>query len=333
MTLITIRRQTERHPMWTHMQTVPEPPPITISPLVARETLDHFGTSASHSAYQQGALAFRGLIGLNPSRTLSPHQSDRHSFAHQDIHRSRNQLLGYPSAYQYLSHTAHTHYPSASNDHSVTDPLFIPPHLVHHQLSTPTFLHSRTTSSGYIQPGLGLRFAPPQESPAPSRHRRGTRAIEYGGLWLDEKELFESLKKPDGELIVHQCLWEDDRSPCHLWVKCDKSCIHAHIQKWHGGKPGGDKLEVDCRWSTCAKTMLKESIARHVLSLHLGEMWECPGCAKRVTRKDAYGRHAAESELEACLTAGPLITYSVDVRVIDARAALNSGGRVRYADA
>ncbi|KAI9573252.1 hypothetical protein HD554DRAFT_1998555, partial [Boletus coccyginus] len=89
------------------------------------------------------------------------------------------------------------------------------------------------------------------------------------------------------------CRWEEDRSPCGLWIRGDKPCINAHIQKWHGGKPGGDKFKVDCRWSACGKTMLKESIARHILTIHLGEMWECQGCRKKIVRNDAYGRHVA----------------------------------------
>ncbi|KAI9573222.1 hypothetical protein HD554DRAFT_1996017, partial [Boletus coccyginus] len=91
---------------------------------------------------------------------------------------------------------------------------------------------------------------------------------------------------------VHQCLWEEDCSPCHLWIKGDKSCINAHIQKWHKGRPGENKLEVDCRWSSCGKMMLKESISRHVLGVHLGETWKCQGCGKGIARKDAYGQHA-----------------------------------------
>jgi hypothetical protein len=79
--------------------------------------------------------------------------------------------------------------------------------------------------------------------------------------------------------------------------------------------------------------MLKESISRHILNIHLGETWECQGCEKAITRKDVYGRHAVSSDFEGCRTAGALITYSADVRVINARAALDSGGRLRYADA
>ncbi|KAF8420567.1 hypothetical protein L210DRAFT_804090, partial [Boletus edulis BED1] len=91
-----------------------------------------------------------------------------------------------------------------------------------------------------------------------------------------------------------QCCWEEDRSPCLLWITGDKSRINAHIQRWHGWNPGGDKLQVDCRWSACGKMMLKESIARHIVNIHLGAMWECQGCGKDFVRNDVYGQHAAK---------------------------------------
>ncbi|KIJ11286.1 hypothetical protein PAXINDRAFT_84709, partial [Paxillus involutus ATCC 200175] len=116
--------------------------------------------------------------------------------------------------------------------------------------------------------------------------------------------------------------------PCNLWIKGDKSWINDHIQKWHGGKPGGDKVEVDCRWSTCQKKMLKESISRHVVTIHLGEKWKCQGCREEIVRKDAYERHASK---EGCQDAGALIMYYADARMIDTCAALGEGGG--YADA
>ena len=235
-----------------------------------------------------------------------------------------------PSAYQSLSHATHYYHPSAWNEHS-----FIPRHPPSRQSFSPSLPHwfPRQTSTGHLEPDPRFRLAPPQQPPALSRCGRGARAIEYDGLWIDEEELLEGLTEPNGKLNVHQCLWEEDRSPCPLWIKGDKSSISAHIQKWHRGRPGEDKLEVDCRWSTCRKTMLKESISRHILSIHLGETWECQGCGKAIARKDVYVRHAVRSDFEGCRTAGALITYFADVRVIDARTALDGGGGLRYVDA
>jgi hypothetical protein len=166
----------------------------------------------------------------------------------------------------------------------------------------------------------------------PSRRRnRPARAIEHDGLLMDEEELLEGLMAPNGRITVHECRWEEKGSPCHLWIKGDKSCINTHIQKWHGGKPGGEKLRADCRWSTCRKKMLKESVCRHVVNVHLEEKWECQGCGGEIARKDAYGRHAERAKKAACRNAGALIMYYAGARVVDARAALASGGG-RHAD-
>ncbi|KAF8834010.1 hypothetical protein BDN67DRAFT_1016957 [Paxillus ammoniavirescens] len=118
----------------------------------------------------------------------------------------------------------------------------------------------------------GVYHSPQNSSANPSRRRsRPARAIEHDGLLMDEEELLEGLMAPSGKITVHECRWEENSSPCHLWIKGDKSCINTHIQRWHGGKPGGDKFEADCRWSTCGKKMLKESVCRHVVNIHLEE--------------------------------------------------------------
>ncbi|KIJ58263.1 hypothetical protein HYDPIDRAFT_119746, partial [Hydnomerulius pinastri MD-312] len=103
------------------------------------------------------------------------------------------------------------------------------------------------------RPYIGVYRVSQKDSSNSRRRKRAARAIEYNGLWIDEEELLEGVTTPDGTISVHECRWEEHHSPCHLWIRGDKSCISSHIQKWHGGKPGGDKLEADCRWSTCRK--------------------------------------------------------------------------------
>lgn len=163
-----------------------------------------------------------------------------------------------------------------------------------------------------------------------TRCRQPARAIEYYGLWIDEAELQQGLAEPNGNISVYPCRWED-QSPCRLWVKGVKSCINLHIQKWHGGKPGGNKVKTDCRWSGCGMVMQRQSIARHIVTVHLGEVWECQGCGKEITRNDAYEQHAARSNFEDCRTSGALVTYSAGARVVNTRTALDGGGKLRYA--
>jgi hypothetical protein len=303
---------------------------------------DHMNpTSYSVCDPAQNVTRWDSHIAFDPLRTLWPTPSDRRPLfplADQESgtlwHHSLTQFSVHPSAY-----SSHSGYSSLSDGENVTGPSI--PHYPPYPSFSPTSPHfsSHPTSTGLLEsdPRSHLAFynVPRWDSAhlSLSRRRRAARAIEYDGLWIDEEELLKGLTEPDGKLIVHQCRWEEDHSPCPLWIRCDKSSINAHIQKWHGGKPGGDKFQVDCRWSTCDKTMLKESIARHIVTIHLGEVWECQGCGKEIVRNDAYGRHAVRSGFAACRTSGALITYSVDAREIDARAALDSGGRLLYAGA
>ncbi|KAH0828983.1 hypothetical protein J3R83DRAFT_2417 [Lanmaoa asiatica] len=299
--------------------------------------------SASHSAYDPGQNdCWDSHAAFDPLRTLWP-TSDRQPLfpiVNQETtlwHHFLDQSIPHSSP-ACSSHMMHPHHSSVSNDSNVTEP-FIPCHSVSYQSFSPTSSHCspHPTSIGFhgTDPHSHLSFhCVPHRNFTGSPHRRcAARAIEYDGLWIDEEELLKGLMAPDGKVNVHQCRWEEDRSPCHLWIRGDKSCINTHIQKWHGGKPGGDKSQFGCRWSTCGKTMLKESIARHIVSIHLGEMWECQGCGKDIARNDAYGRHAVRSNSEACRASGALITYSADTREINARAALDGGGRLRYAGA
>ncbi|KAF8131951.1 hypothetical protein EV363DRAFT_1329536 [Boletus edulis] len=268
-----------------------------------------------------------GPPGSSPGQQpLFPHVDRENS----GLYHFLDQASAHPS-YPCPPHTTHFHY-------SCSEPSFLH-HSSPYQSFGPT-LHRfvpNLTSIGSLQMSsrtpLALYCGPRVSSACSLRRRRAARAIEYNGLWIDEEELLNGLTEPEGKLTIHQCCWEEDRSPCLLWITGDKSRINAHIQRWHGWNPGGDKLQVDCRWSACGKMMLKESIARHIVNIHLGAMWECQGCGKDFVRNDVYGQHAAKSDVEACRTLGALITYSGDAREIDACTALQSGGRYLYASA
>ncbi|KAF8557838.1 hypothetical protein OG21DRAFT_1494390 [Imleria badia] len=301
-----VNQQTQFNPtLWrsTQMEIIPEPLAAS-SPTVVKDAHEDDMTSASHSAYDPGSYGVQwdSDVAFELSNTV------------RSINTSNIHFLPHPIPQDVLPLPKPSEGPERRRLIYLASPYLTP---------IMQFIFALLLPSPNVN----------RDSTASSLRRRGARAIEYGGLWVDEAELFEGLTEPNGKLYVHQCLWEEDRSPCHLWIKSDKSCINAHIQKWHGGRPGGDKLEAECRWSACGKRMLKESIARHILSIHLGEMRECRGCGKGIARKDAYERHVVKAESEGCRIAGALVTYSAEVRVIDARAALDGGGRMRCADA
>ncbi|KAG9312297.1 hypothetical protein JVU11DRAFT_7607 [Chiua virens] len=243
-------------------------PPLT----VVNEAHNDNMLSSSLNAYESGwyGTHLSDHATSDPCQTQWPDSSDEQLLL-PPAENLGDCPLGAPSACRSsLStyHAAHSHCSSPSEVVGPSIPFNIPSH---RPPGPPLSPHP------YPLPGCHVHIAPQDCTPS-LRHRRRARAIEYGGLWLDEEELRKALLETDGKLVVLQCLWEQDHSPCHLWIKGDKSYINAHIQKWHGGKPGEEKLEVDCHWSSCWKKMRKESITRHILGVHLGELWECQGC-------------------------------------------------------
>ncbi|KIJ05924.1 hypothetical protein PAXINDRAFT_103578, partial [Paxillus involutus ATCC 200175] len=159
---------------------------------------------------------------------------------------AEQQTAGFDHSF-YGQHTGNfSHHRSLEDaQHTVHTPT--PPSFPHYNsFSSPPY-HSPRQSPSVGSDGrhyYGV-YLPQNDSTTISRRRKGpARSIEYEGLRMDEEELLQGWSAPDGKITVHQCRWEEDLSPCHLWIKGDKSCINDHIQKWHGGKPGGDKLEV-----------------------------------------------------------------------------------------
>ncbi|KAF8131947.1 hypothetical protein EV363DRAFT_139146 [Boletus edulis] len=309
------------------MEPVAETLSIPWPPAEAKEMHGNHMMPASYPAYDLGQNV---TPAFDPPRTLWRTLPDLPPFPLVDQESGASYgFLGQSSAPLTHACTPHATYshlepsiplrPSSYQSSNSTSRHFSP------RLTSPGCLETYSHSNPAFYP------VPRRKSSGSSRSKRAARAIEHGGIWIDEEELLRGLTEPNEKLTVHQCHWEEDHLPCRLWITGDKSNINAHLQKWHGGEPGGDKLQVDCRWSACGKTMLKESIARHIVTVHLGEMWECQGCGKEIARNDVYRRHVVESDFDACRNLGALITYSGDARKVDARAALQGGGRLLYA--
>lgn len=300
------------------------------------ETHGNYTMPTPFSAYDLGRndTHLDDYVGSSPCGTLQPasYYPEKQLLLNpvsQGARDSGAHLYGDSNAYpplRYYPLEVPFYYPTSSNQD--TPGSFIPHHVPRHPSFSPSsplwVTHQASHSYSTIFPPQCL------DPNGTARRRQPARAVEYEGLWIDDEELSQGLLEPDGTLHVHQCRWEADQSPCHLWVKGDKSSINMHIQKWHGGKAGGDGPKIACSWSGCGMTMWRESIARHIVNIHLGETWECQGCGKGIARGDAYGRHAAKSKV--CQASGAVVTYC-DAKLVDARAALTSGGNVRYAAA
>ncbi|KAF9232219.1 hypothetical protein BU15DRAFT_81483 [Melanogaster broomeanus] len=121
----------------------------------------------------------------------------------------------------------------------------------------------------------------------------------------------------------------DPKTHAGMWVIGTKGFIASHIQKWHT-KSREDRKSTKCQWDGCdAGVMLKDSIGRHIVNIHLGELLFCNECGKESPRKDVYEQHLERSE--GCRAAGAAVTYLTEIKMIDAHEALKRRGAVRHA--
>ena len=120
-------------------------------------------------------------------------------------------------------------------------------------------------------------------------------------------------------ISVHECRWATSSNPCGMWIIGSRSRVGDHIRKWHTGQRHANST-AKCMWDGCAKAMLKDSINRHLVTVHLGEGFHCRGCDQEFPRKDVYNQHAEDSEV--CRDAGAAMVYGTASRMIDTRQVL-----------
>lgn len=162
-----------------------------------------------------------------------------------------------------------------------------------------------------------------------ARSRRCAMNIE--GLWIDRDDLCSAVGQcGSGTITVHECQWDKFSNPCRMWIIGSRSRINSHVRKWHP-RSCADKMAT-CLWDGCttSKAMLKDSLNRHVLTVHLGEGFYCHGCNQVFSRNDVYNLHI--QRVESCRNASFAMVYGTEQRVVDTYQALRLGTTVRYAD-
>ncbi|KAF8557867.1 hypothetical protein OG21DRAFT_1504852 [Imleria badia] len=240
--------------------------------------------------------------------------------------------------------TSTTHY-HATISTDVSVPHFSPEHQCFfvHQPKRPALSMTNvvpSSSPGSAEDITNLVYAERQASVviyrAPerkdSRSRRCQRAsvINIEGLWIDKDDLYSGAGQGSGMISVHECHWAKASDPCGMWIIGSRSRVGTHIRKWHTHKHADGR--VKCLWGGCttSKAMLKDSINRHLVTVHLDEEFHCQGCNEIFSRKDVYDQHVESGEV--CREAGAAIVYGTERREIDARQELQRGGHTfRYA--
>ena len=196
------------------------------------------------------------------------------------------------------------------------------------QLSSPSV---RDFACDERWPPIVIYCPPVKKASGRGRYQRAC-AIKIEGMWIDKEALYTGTGQGNGMISVHKCQWAKYSNPCGMWIIGSKSHVGAHIRRWHRQAHTEDS-KTNCLWDGCTtnKVMLKDSISRHIVSVHLGEAFDCQGCPKVFPRRDVYDKHLEDNG--ACREVGAVIVYGMEHKVIDTRRALKQeGNEVRYVD-
>lgn len=96
---------------------------------------------------------------------------------------------------------------------------------------------------------------------------------------------------PDHQTRILACQWVTNGAPCGKPIMGDRRNVVEHMQHSHGIKPGEEKFRQTCLWEGCRKILNKESLARHILTVHLKEKVYCAECGLYFAREDSLKRH------------------------------------------
>ncbi|KAF8546469.1 hypothetical protein OG21DRAFT_1119542 [Imleria badia] len=197
------------------------------------------------------------------------------------------------------------------------------------QVSSPSSVSTKDITSfvsNERQPPIVI-YRPPERKNSGRRHSQRPCAINIEGLWIDKDDLYFGADRGGAVINVYECQWAVSSNPCGMWIIPSRSRVGTHIRKWHT-KQKHAKNAAECLWDGCAEMMLKDSINRHLVTIHFGEAFHCQGCDREFPRKDVYNKHVEDGEV--CRGAGVAMVYGTEHRVIDTRQALHRG-TIRYA--
>ena len=204
-----------------------------------------------------------------------------------------------------------------------------------HQLDHPTFPASNALVSSspfgstkdvtnFVndeRQSLVVIYRPPEKKGSGRRRSRRTSAINIEGLWVDKDDLFPGACHGSSMINVHECRWALSSNPCGMWIIGSRPHVGAHIRKWHTSQRHANTT-TECLWDGCqCARMRKDSINRHVVTVHLGEGFHCQGCDQEFPRKDVYNQHVEDNQ--ACRAAGAAMVYGTEPMMIDTRQALH----------
>ncbi|KAI9573250.1 hypothetical protein HD554DRAFT_1161528 [Boletus coccyginus] len=191
--------------------------------------------------------------------------------------------------------------------------------------------YATNSGSNETQPAIAVYRSPQKKAPGRRRCQRAC-AIKIGGMWIDKEDLHSGASNDNSMISVHECRWDQSSNSCGMWIIGSKPHVSAHILKWHQQEHADSTVKRRCLWDGCttSKEMRKDSVSRHIISVHLEEEFHCQGCNKEFPRRDVYDKHVQNNEV--CRDAGAAIVYGAEHEAINARQALQQReAPVRYA--
>jgi len=106
----------------------------------------------------------------------------------------------------------------------------------------------------------------------------------------------EPICVPDGRTRTSECRWLTNGALCGVYVMADRRSVFKHLQGVHDIRPGEDKARQTCLWESCTTTLNKESLVRHILTVHLKEGVGCAQCGLSFAREDSLKRHLKKGQ-------------------------------------
>ena len=208
-----------------------------------------------------------------PSTTRTSNQTDPRFFSNPYLH----QLPPSDSVVRHWQPPI-PHHPSVRDEVAFVGETFVP-HSVHPTITLPESHPVQKQTARSLGKRVSASRSLAQSSTAPP--------IRYTPYPIGA----DSMRRSASPATDYQCQWSDGARQCGAVVAGTKNAIGRHLHAAHGIRLKADKTIQVCHWEGCRSSMRRESIARHILAVHMQDKVRCPSCGSRFARTDSLQRH------------------------------------------
>lgn len=133
-------------------------------------------------------------------------------------------------------------------------------------------------------------------------------------IHVDQKTWYKATRNPNTKVIVYQCKWDTQGSPCRRWIEGGVREIRTHLRIYHGVQ-GQAKDPIRCKWFGCSdeRDFKYSSIPRHIVT-HLKVTLLCSNCRTQFPRDDRIQFHRRIAR--KCARANTVTVVGPEARLI-----------------